>query len=236
MRGELDDDEVVTLNRLTLVSQLLGGTAHELNNALQIIGASAELLGGVQELNDASGRAIDRIQTQSTRAAAVIHDLLEFARDRGDTIRHVSLKDVVIRAVQMRGFAARRAGIVLAFEASAAPAAMVPGNSGLLRQAVLNLLINAEQALSGTPGATIGIELTEDSGHAVLRITDNGRGIDSAVAGSLFEPFVTSRLVPDTTGLGLAATRIIATRHGGTVSLTSRETGCCARLVVPLRN
>ena len=231
MAAELSPEEVIALNRLTLVARLLAGTAHDLNNALMIIGGSAELLAGLGEPGDAGRRAVDRIQANATRASDAIQELMHFARDRGDTSGAVSLRDVVSRAVRMRGFAARRAGIVLAFDAASLPQAVVEGISGQLLQAVLDLLINAEQAIHGGADATVTIEVAEAPDHALVRIIDNGRGIRDVERA--FDPFVTTRPVPDATGLGLAAARYIARAHGGDVTLEARSPGSCATLRLP---
>jgi signal transduction histidine kinase len=234
MPPELSPDDIVALNRLTLVSRLLSGTAHEINNALMIIGGSAELLAGLQEMNDPARRAVDRIQTHASRAAGAIHELMQFARDRGQPAGRLSLRDVVARAVQMRGFAARRAGLTLAFDAAAAPQALVQGAAAHLQQAILNLLINAEQALDGKEGGAIGVELEEDAGDAIVRILDDGRGFEATQLATMFDAFATTRPVADASGLGLAAVRIIAQAHGGTVTLEPRSPGCCAALRLPL--
>jgi signal transduction histidine kinase len=234
MRPELSPDDIVALNRLTLAARLLSGTAHDINNALMIIGGSAELLAGLHEMNDPARRAVDRIQTQASRAAGAIHELMQFARDPGQSAGRLSLRDVAARSVHMRGFAARRAGLTLTFDAAAAPQAMVHGNADHLQQAILNLIINAEQALQGTEGGAIGVELEEGAGDAILRILDNGRGIDAAQLATMFDAFATTRPVSNATGLGLAAARIIAQAHGGTVAVEARSPGCCATLRLPL--
>ena len=66
-----------------------------------------------------------------------------------------------------------------------------------------NLIVNAEQALQGVPEGAITLEVTERSGEAVLRVIDNGRGLDHGIADRAFEPFVTTHPVPDASGLGL---------------------------------
>ena len=230
----LSPEEVISLNRLTLVARLLAGTSHNLNNALMIISGSAELLAGLQDVGDSSRRAVDRIQTNTTRAAVAIQELMQFARDQGDTIGRVALRDVVTRAIQMRGFASRRAGVALAFDEASAPAAIVRGNSARLLQAVLNLTINGEQAVRGAAEPTIVFELEEGPGTALLRVTDNGRGLDPGVIDRAFDPFATTRPFPDSAGLGLAATRAVARSHGGDVTLEPRSPGCCAILRLPL--
>lgn len=234
MDAELGPDDIVALNRLTTLAKVLAGTAHDVNNALQIIGGSAELLEGHQDLPDAARRALRRIQSQSARAASAVADVMRFSRDRTDVTTPVSLKDVVIRAIAMRLFLVRRAGIVLDFDAAQSPAPQVRGRAPHLQQAVLNLIMNAEQALAGQLGGTIVITLGEEDGQAVLRTIDNGPGPDPALGERAFDPFVTTRSRTDSPGLGLAAARIIARAHGGDVTLEDRKPGCCATLNLPL--
>jgi signal transduction histidine kinase len=234
MDSELGPDDIVALNRLTTLARVLAGTAHDVNNALQIIGGSAELLEGQADLPDAARRALRRIQSQSARAASSVADVMRFSRDRGDVLAAVSLKDVVVRAIAMRLFLVRRAGIVLDFDAAESPSPQVRGRSSQLQQAVLNLIMNAEQALAGQLGGTIAIGLSEEDGYAVLRTIDNGPGPDQALGERAFDAFVTTRSRTESPGLGLAAARIIARAHGGDVTLEDRKPGCCATLRLPL--
>src|SRR5262245_57122455 len=181
MNSELGPDDIVALNRLTTLARVLAGTAHDVNNALQIIGGSAELLEGQADLPDTARRALRRIQSQSARAASAVADVMRFSRDRGDVTTRVSVKDVVIRAIAMRLFLVRRAGIVLDFDAAESPSPHVRGRASQLQQAVLNLIMNGEQALAGQTGGTIALSLSEESGDAVLRTIDNGPGPDRSL-------------------------------------------------------
>jgi C4-dicarboxylate-specific signal transduction histidine kinase len=236
MAAELSSDEIIALNRLTLVARLLAGTAHDVNNALQIIGGSVELLARPQASADAGRNGVARVQAQTTRAAATLDELLHFARNLDGPPRLVSLRDVAAKAAALRGFAMRRGGLTLSFDAALAPMATVHARHSELLQAVLNLIINAEQALQGLPGGSITMTLAEGSGDAVLTVRDNGRGVDHAIADRVFEPFATTRPVPDAPGLGLTAARAIARRYRGDLTLETGAPGCGATLRLPLAN
>src|SRR4029450_6890914 len=108
MDSELGRDYMVALNRLTTLARVLAGTAHDVNNALQIIGGSAELLEGHADLPDAARRGLRRLQRQPARAASAVADVMRFSRDRGEVTTTISFKDVVIRAIAMRLFLVRR--------------------------------------------------------------------------------------------------------------------------------
>ncbi|MGQ0733330.1 MAG: sensor histidine kinase [Acidobacteriota bacterium] len=234
MQPDLSPDDIVALNRLTVIARVLAGTAHEVNNALQIIGGSAEHIEAQPDLTDSARRALQRIQAQSRRAAGAVADVMRFARERNERPVSTPLRDSVVKAVALRLFLIRRAGLVFDFDAAASPVALVHGRPPQLQLAVLNLIMNAEQALAGLADGAIHVAIEVEGAHAVVRVEDNGPGIDLSVRDSLFEPFVTTRLRADAPGLGLTAARIIARTHGGDVSFETRPSGCCACLRVAL--
>lgn len=235
VRTELGPDDVVTLNRLATIARVLAGTAHDVNNALQIIGGSAELLEGQPDLTETQRRSLQRIRGQSARAAAAVEEVMHFARDRSDAFVDADLRAIVAKAVAMRAFLIRRAGLTLDFDHASAPAAVIRARGSLLLQAVLNLILNAEQALAGQAGASIAITLAIEGHQAVVRIADNGPGLPPGLTDAqAFEPFVTTRPRVDAPGLGLAAARLIAQAHGGDVTLEPQPTGVSVVLRLPL--
>jgi two-component system sensor histidine kinase HupT/HoxJ len=109
----------------------------------------------------------------------------------------------------------------------------VQGFANQLLLAVLNLIVNAEQALAGRQGGTIRVDLELPDGWVVVRVSDNGPGVDPAVADRLFEPFVTTRSRDESSGLGLAVAKQIAEQHGGTLTLERADAGASFALRVP---
>jgi two-component system, NtrC family, C4-dicarboxylate transport sensor histidine kinase DctB len=233
MSSELAPDDLISLNRLTTVARTLVGTAHALNNALQVIAGSAELLTQQKDLGDGSRRAVDRIQQQTARAAETLSELMQFARDAQNTRGQLALRAIAAKAVSLRAFSARRAGLTLSFDTPDAVSGTVHGRPGQLLQVVLNLIMNAEQALAGRPGGTIAITLSESADCVNLTVTDNGPGVAPEIADRLFTAFVSGHSSADTHGLGLAAARAIARQHGGDVSLVSVAEGCRVTLSLP---
>jgi len=233
MPPEIGPDDLISLNRLTTVARTVVGTAHALNNALQVIAGSAELLAQQKELTDASRRAVDRIQQQTSRAAETLNELMQFARDAQTVAGHLSLRTVATKAVGLRSFAARRAGLALAFDETSTVTGIVRGRPAQLLQIVLNLIMNAEQAFQGKPGGTIIVTMTESADAVRLTVSDNGPGVAPALSDRLFEPLTSAHLAPDTHGLGLAAARAIARQHGGDVLIESAADGCRAILSLP---
>jgi two-component system C4-dicarboxylate transport sensor histidine kinase DctB len=234
MPTDLSPDDLIVLNRLSTVVRILASAAHDVNNALQVIGGSTEMLAAAGAGSPSAVRALERIQSQTARAAAAMQEVMQFARARDAVSARVSLREVVTQAVALRAYQVRSAGLTIEFPAADAPAGTVTGPRMQLLQVVLNLIMNAEQALHKADKGVIRIALTEAAGAATVTVADNGPGIPAAVADTLFEAFATSHPVPDTPGLGLTVARIIVERLGGRVTLEQDASGCRATLQLPL--
>jgi signal transduction histidine kinase len=143
------------------------------------------------------------------------------------------MRDLTTRAVGLRAFAIGRARLTTSFEPPKNGVVDVNGHASLLMQAVLNLIVNAEQSLAGQQGGTIRIEMELPEGWVEVRVVDNGRGIDEAIADRLFEPFMTTRSRDDSSGLGLCVARQIAEQHGGSLTLESADNGASFALRLP---
>lgn len=230
---ESGSDDVIFLNRLATVVRVLSGTAHDVNNALQIIGGSAELLESQPGLAEPARRALTRIRSQAARAAGLIEDLSRFARDQPDVSSRLRFREVVVKAVGFRGWMIRRAGLSLTFDAAAAPPAEVIGKAGELLQAVINIIIDAERAFEQQKAGSITVTLTEEAGHAVLRTVHDGpeRAPDQASERGLGNLAV---LTSRTSALGLSAARLIAASHGGELTIDRSPAGEALTLRLPL--
>lgn len=226
-------EDLVTLNRTATVARLVAGVFHELNNSLQVIGGLAELLQDTPGTPPPVADGLRRIHEQSVKAAAAIADVMTFSRRKPDAGGRVNMRDLTTRAVGLRTFAISRARLTMLYEPPKAGVVDVQGSANLLLQAMLNLIVNAEQALAGRPGGTIRVELALPPGFVVVRVSDNGPGVDPALAERLFEPFTTSRSRDESSGLGLAVARQIAELHGGTLTLEHADAGACFAMRLP---
>ena len=231
--GVPGQDDLVTLNRSATVARLVAGVFHEVNNSLQVIGGLAELLQDSPGIPPAVADGLRRIHLQNAKTAIAIAEVMAFSRQKTDVAGRVNMRDLTGRAVGLRTFAIGRARLTIVYEPSTSGVVDVQGFASLLLQAVLNLIVNAEQALASQPGGTIRVELELPAGWVVVRVSDNGPGIDPTVADRLFEPFVTTRSREESSGLGLAVARQIAEQHGGTLTLESADTGACFSLRLP---
>ena len=226
-------EDLVTLNRAATVSRLVSGVFHELNNSLQVIGGLAELL---QDSPGAPSAVVDglrRIHGQHAKAASAIAEVMTFARQKADVRGRVNMRDVASRSVSLRSFAIGRARLSIAFEPPTGGRVDVQGHASLLQQAVLNLIVNAEQSLAGQKDGAIRVELDLPDGWVVVRVADNGGGVDPAIADRLFEAFATTRSRDESSGLGLFVARLIAEQHGGTLTCEAPPSGASFVMTLP---
>jgi two-component system C4-dicarboxylate transport sensor histidine kinase DctB len=226
-------EDLVTLNRSATVARLVAGVFHELNNSLQVIGGLAELLQDTPGVPASVADGLRRIHGQNAKAGNAIAEVMAFARQKTDVRSRVNLRDLTTHAVGLRAFAIGRARLTVVFEPPKVGAVSVDGSANLLMQAVLNLIVNAEQALAGQHGGTICVEMDLPEGWVVVRVSDNGRGVDPAIAAQLFEPFATTRPRDESSGLGLYVARQIAQQHGGTLTLEPSSAGASFALRLP---
>jgi signal transduction histidine kinase/CheY-like chemotaxis protein len=207
--------------RLAAVGELAAGVAHEVNNPLASIKSFAQLLA-----RDATSReqreALDLIIAESTRVAEIVENLLSFARQQGAGGREpLSLSAIAERVLQVQRYALETAGIEVRrdFDASLSP---VMGEAGALQQVVLNMVVNAEQALGSREAERRIIVRTRESTEGViLAVVDNGPGIPREILPHIFERFRTTK--PGGTGLGLAISAAIVRDHAGQIWAESDE-------------
>jgi signal transduction histidine kinase len=210
-------------NRLAMVAAVLSTTVHEVNNALQIISGSAEMLGPGTSA-DLVARRGDAIGSQARRASALLAELSAFARDDTPDPDRADLAQIAQRALAMRQYAHARLHIQSGFESGGAPAAAAARPRAIL-QIVLNLLVNAERALAGRPDARIVVTVSGGRG-AALTVDDNGPGLAPDVAARAFEPSIAAE--GSGLGVGLAVSRWLAERHDGTLGPSTSRLGGCA--------
>jgi two-component system NtrC family sensor kinase len=223
---------LLALNRSATAARLLSGAVHEVNNALQVISGTVEILQGRTDLGDPVTRALERVRTQSTRAANALADVLVFTKGSVDEIVGVDIRDTVTYCLGVRRFAMHRAGLSAHFEPNLAETFVVQGTRSLLQQAVLNLLVNAEQALAGSR-SMIDVDLTRKAQWIELRVSDEGAGVGIDPRERAFEAFVSTKDPWQGAGLGLWAARVIAQAHGGTLTIEDRPAGAAFLMRLP---
>jgi two-component system C4-dicarboxylate transport sensor histidine kinase DctB len=228
--GAFRPDDLITLNRSATVARLLAGVAHEVNNALQVIGGTAELLQD-SVLPEAVAKGLQRIHAQHARAA--LAEVMAFSRQRPDARGAVNLRDLVTRAIALRAYAVSRARLTITPRMPTDAQLHVDGSALLLHQALLNLIVNAEQALAERPGGAIVVDVERQDGWVQVCVSDNGPGVAPEIVETMFDPFVTTRPRDESSGIGLAVAREIAHMHGGSLAYEARSPGAAFMLRVP---
>lgn len=229
----LRNADLVRLNRQATIAGLLAGLAHEMNNSLQVIGGSIELLTDREDLSAGAVQRMKRIGEQAERAAAAVRAVLAYARHPGDVSGTPDVALVTEQMVALRRYSLGRAGIAIAIEHDGDRPFRVRGDERLLQQAVLNLIVNAEEALAGSPDRRLRMTLSHASGMVRLAVADTGPGIAAEIRPRIFEPFFTTRPDAGAPGLGLPATQLIAEAHGGRLTLAEGATGATFVLELP---
>ena len=210
--------QLLQQEKLAAVGQLVSGVAHELNNPLAGAMAFSQLLLSQTPPGSEQHRAIETIHTEARRAARIVSNLLTFARQHQPERRATDLNQVVLDTIELRRYALRVHQIDL--DVALEPDLPLTWADGFqLQQVVLNLLTNAEQAVSGAWSGVkrITVRTWHDDGLLLLRIADSGAGITSENLERTFDPFYTTRSAGNGTGVGLSISDGIIREHGGRI-------------------
>jgi signal transduction histidine kinase len=225
--------------KLAALGRFVAGIAHELNNPLQSVLGHLELLRHDRQLPRQLVSDIRLIHREADRAANIVHRLLIFAGSRSAARRRVNANAALSRAVALRTRACREAGIEIVRRLDPRVPRML-GDALLLQQALLNILLNAEQAIAGRNGHEtnrpdrIVARTRAERDRIVIEISDTGPGIPPDVLPRIFEPFFTTKEVGQGTGLGLALAYGIIQDHGGSIAaIAPREGGTEFRIELP---
>lgn len=226
------EEQLRQAQKMEAVGQLAGGVAHDFNNILAAMLMQLGMLLSSPALDGPTRNGLQELETYATRASGLTRQLLLFGRRSVLEIRSLDLNEVVSNLLKMLG---RLLGehIEVDFQPDESPA-WVEGDAGMLEQVLMNLAVNARDAmpkggrlliktrsveLEAAP-ANSGTELTAGL-HVCLSVTDEGCGIDSATLEHIFEPFFTTKAVGKGTGLGLATVYGIVKQHRGWVEVDS---------------
>jgi signal transduction histidine kinase len=218
--------QLLQAEKLAALGQTISGVAHELNNPLATILTWAERL-SQRSLDEQTRRGLDAILGESERAAKIVRNLLTFARKRHTTRAMVDLNQVVRETLTLRGYEQRLSNISI-IEAFASGLPTVFADPHQIQQVLLNLIINAEQAMIGAHGrGTLIIRTWHDlqKDAVILEVHDDGPGVPEDVQPRIFDPFFTTKEVGKGTGLGLTVAYAIVQEHNGRIAVKSKPAG-----------
>ncbi len=227
------EEQVRQTQKMAALGQLAGGVAHNFNNLLTVITGYGDLMLAGLELNDPLRAYAQAIQNASRRAAELTAQLLAFSRKNILQLQALDLNRV---AADLQKMLARLlppdVELIGALDPALRP---VRADSSQMSQALLNLALNARDALRGQPGritvTTANVELSEEQvrSHPDVRpgpfvriaVRDTGSGMTEQVRAHLFEPFFTTKGLAEGTGLGLASVYATVTQAGGFIEVDS---------------
>ena len=224
------ESQLAYAQRMDSLGRIASGVAHDFNNILTAIVGAAEAARG--DLGEHPIRGdLDVIIEAGHRAGALTQQLLTFGRKKHLAPAHINLGDIVSG---MEGILSRLVGEQVSLHLLIEATREVIADARQIEQVILNLVVNARDAMPQGGRITVRVAEDSDSGvgsGAILTVQDTGEGIPADVRSKIFDPFFTTKPIGKGTGLGLATVYGIVTQHGGQIDVTSQE-GCGALFTV----
>ena len=212
------EEQVLRQERLAALGLVAAGVAHEVNTPLTGISSYTQMLLEDLPPGDPRKEILEKIEVQSRRATNIANSLLNLARPQESSFETLSLNETIGEVLRL--FEPQTRGGAIRMEKSLAPdLPPVRGHKGKLQQVLLNLLLNARDAV-GKEGR-ITLVTRHQEGHAVFEVTDDGAGIATEDLPRIFDPFFTTKGRGKGTGLGLSISYAIVREHEGEIQVDS---------------
>jgi signal transduction histidine kinase len=224
-------EQLSRVERMSAMGEMAAGISHEIRNPLGIIRSSAELLKKKVAKFDPANALPDIIVEEASRLNGIITDFINFARPRSPKLSPCRLDDVIEKTLTFLAAQIEERGYRIE-KAYQNPLPEIMADGPLLHQSLLNLFINAMQAMPD--GGRIGVSLRAEGGHARIEIEDAGQGIPADLLDKIWDPFFTTK--DKGTGLGLGIVKNIVEAHGGSIRIANREPrGARVMIDLPVR-
>jgi|SRR5271165_3158938 len=214
--ADLHKREMARAEHLATLGELAAGLAHEIRNPLAGIAGVVEVISKELPANGPSRAVVGEVQKEVLHIQTILNDLLSYARPRPPAFHPSDLNITVEQAVLLARQQVLTKPIQIFFEENTS-LPPVDHDAALIQQVVLNLLLNAIQAIS--KAGDVDVRLLRERGFAVIQVSDTGRGIPADALPKIFKPFFTTR--SEGTGLGLSLANGIVQSHGGRIEITS---------------
>jgi two-component system sensor histidine kinase HydH len=210
------EEQLRRADRLSALGELSAGMAHEIRNPLGAIKGAVEILKDDYSSGDRKYEFIKILLKESDRLNTIVQEFLGFARPKQPELQQADLNDAIESVLALAAQEAKKTGVSIDKKLDTAIGKRSL-DAGLLKQAFLNLILNAIQAMP--QGGVLSVESSLRDGAVEVRIADTGVGIPAGDRKKLFSPFFTTK--KNGTGLGLAITYRIIENHRGKIDVTS---------------
>lgn len=225
--------------RLASIGEVAGSIAHEINNPVAIIASSVRQAERHMRNKDIQDEviwsALERIQRTTHTIASIVKGLLSMAREGSqDPKAHFHLHDFVESVFSVCHHRVQKAGAVLRLETDLPKDHKVFAREAPLAQVLLNLIVNALDAIEGLDEKWVTVKAEAGDGMQLIDVIDSGKGIPEHLVERIFETFYTSKPSGKGTGLGLGICRRMIQDQGGTISVVPGETNTTFRIKLPL--
>lgn len=223
VRLTLAQQQMIQAEKLSALSQVVAGVAHELNNPLSVVAGQTALLR--QKVGDGQlAERVEKIAQASERCARIVRNFLTLARQHPPERQQVRLNHVVREAVELMAYPLRVDDVEVTLDL-AEDLPVIWADPNQVHQVVVNLTTNAHHAMRETKPPrrlTLATRYDPGQGRLSLKVADTGPGIPTELKGRIFEPFFTTKPTEQGTGLGLSICNGIIEGHGGTIRVESQ--------------
>ena len=225
------EQQLLQAEKLSSLGLIAAGVAHEVNTPLTGISSFTQMLKEEVPRDHPHRGVLDKIETQCFRASEIVSNLLNFARLQTAELKPVYLNEIVTETIALVEHQFLKKEIRL-WQQLAPGLPCVRGNEGQLMQVLVNILLNAKDAVSN--GGEVRIQTSAAPGFVIIMVEDNGPGIPPEVISRIFDPFFTTKDVGKGTGLGLSVSYGIIQEHSGHIFVDSRAgEGTCFTIKLP---
>ncbi|MCX6138339.1 MAG: PAS domain S-box protein [Ignavibacteriales bacterium] len=239
--------KIMQAQKIDSIGNLAGGVAHDFNNILASILGSASIMRRRMKPTDKWYPFVDIIETAAKRGASLTRQLLTFARRSNVAVHPVDLHEIIDETLHL--FERSINSSIAITKNFGAPAALVSGDEGQIQQVLLNIFINARDAMVDGGHLTIETHVVShgeidgilslgdvhEGLYVGVRVTDDGAGMERDVLQRMFEPFFTTKDQGKGTGLGLSVVYGVVKTHGGHISVQSKlKSGTTFSIYLPL--
>jgi two-component system NtrC family sensor kinase len=219
------EGQLTQAEKLSSIGLLAAGVAHEVNTPLAVISSYTQMLSKHMRDDVKVAPILEKITQQTFRASEIVNGLLNFSRTSGSEFTSLDLNQLLHDTVTLleHQFKTAQIRVITDFDPNLA---RIKGNQGKLQQVILNLMLNAKDAMHGIPSATLKIRTHNTANRVQAIIEDTGNGIEKEHLHRIYDPFFTTKATPQEgqrkgTGLGLAVTYGIMQEHAGKIEVDS---------------